>query len=108
VVEVLNLLWRRGESLSTTIEPLRRYAKSLEINFEVEDKAGKIQELAERFGDGRIDYLDGITVVYPEWWFNVRPSNTEPYLRLVLEAGSSDDLDRRREQLQSILGTPVG
>ncbi len=107
VVEVLNLLWRRGESLSAAVEPLRRYAKSQEINFEVEDKAGKIEELAERFADGQIDYLDGITVAYPDWWFNVRPSNTEPYLRLVLEASTAEDLDNRRDELKSILGTPA-
>ena len=107
VVEVLNLLWRRGESLSKVVEPLLRYAKSQEINFEVEDKAGKIAELAERYSDGQIDYLDGITVAYPDWWFNVRPSNTEPFLRLVLEAATDDDLDARREELQSLLGTPA-
>ena len=107
VVEVLNLLWRGDQTLSEYVEPLLRYAKSLEINFEVEDKAGKIEELAERFGDGQIDYLDGITVAYPDWWFNVRPSNTEPYLRLVLEAADADDLAKRRDELQSILGTPA-
>ncbi len=107
VVEVLNLLWRGDQTLSQHVEPLLRYAKSLEINFEVEDKAGKIEELAERFADGQIDYLDGITVAYPDWWFNVRPSNTEPYLRLVLEASSAGDLDKRRDELQSLLGKPA-
>jgi phosphomannomutase len=107
MVEVLNLLWRGDRTLSEHVGPLLRYAKSLEINFEVEDKAGKIEELAEKFGDGHIDYLDGITVAYPDWWFNVRPSNTEPYLRLVLEAANDDDLDSRRDELQSILGTPA-
>jgi phosphomannomutase len=107
VIEVLNLLWRGDKTLSQHVEPLLRYAKSLEINFEVEDKSGKIEELAERFSDGQIDYLDGITVAYPDWWFNVRPSNTEPYLRLVLEAATAGDLDQRRDELQSILGTPA-
>ena len=107
VVEVLNLLWRGEQTLSERVEPLERYAKSQEINFEVEDKAGKIEELAERFGDGQIDYLDGITVAYEDWWFNVRPSNTEPYLRLVLEASTEGDLEARREELESILGTPA-
>ena len=55
------------------------------VTLEVEDKAGKIAELAERYSDGEIDYLDGITVAYPDWWFNVRKSNTEPLLRLNLE-----------------------
>jgi phosphomannomutase len=107
VVEVLNLLWQGDKTLSQHVEPLLRYAKSLEINIEVEDKSRKIEELAERFSDGQIDYLDGITVAYPDWWFNVRPSNTEPYLRLVLEAATAGDLDQRRDELQSILGTPA-
>jgi phosphomannomutase len=107
VAEVLNLLWKGERTLSEHVEPLLRYAKSLEINFEVEDKAGKIAELAERFSDGQIDYLDGITVAYADWWFNVRPSNTEPYLRLVLEAATDGDLDDRTAELQSILGQPV-
>ncbi len=107
VVEVLNLLWKGDRALSEHVEPLLRYAKSLEINFEVEDKAAKIEELAEKYADGQIDYLDGISVAYPDWWFNVRPSNTEPFLRLVLEAASDSDLDDRRAELQSILGEPV-
>ena len=107
VVEVLNVLWAGDKSLSEHVEPLERYAKSPEINFEVEDKAGKIAELAEKYRDGQIDYLDGITVAYPDWWFNVRPSNTEPYLRLVVEAASDGDLAHRRAELESLLGTPA-
>lgn len=106
VVQILNLLRRRESPLSALVEPLERYAKSPEINFVVEDKQGKIEELAERYGDGEIDYLDGITVSYDDWWFNVRPSNTEPYLRLVLEAGTEEDLAARRTELEEMLGTP--
>ncbi|MGB5552231.1 MAG: phosphomannomutase/phosphoglucomutase, partial [Thermoanaerobaculia bacterium] len=107
VVEVVNLLRREGKSLSELVAPIARYAKTPEINFVVEDKQGKIQELAERFDDGQIDYLDGITVQYEDWWFNVRPSNTEPYLRLVMEAATEKDLAQHRDELFAILGTPV-
>jgi phosphomannomutase len=107
VVELLNLLWKEGQPLSALVAPLRRYAKSQETNFRVEDKAGKMRELAERFADGRIDYLDGITVEYDDWWFNVRPSNTEPYLRLVLEAPDAATLERRMGELVPMLGEPV-
>jgi phosphomannomutase len=107
VVEILNLLRKTGKPLSELVAPLRRYAKSPEINFEVEDKEGKIEELARRFADGDVDYLDGISVRYPSWWFNVRPSNTEPYLRLVLEADTPEELDRRRGELVEILGEPA-
>ncbi len=106
VVEMLNLLRDRKASMSEVVAPLMRYAKSPEINFTVEDKAGKIAELAERYADAEIDYLDGITVQYPSWWFNVRPSNTEPYLRLVLEAANHADLAEHREELESLLGSP--
>lgn len=107
VVEVLNALWRTEQTLSELVAPLRRYAKSPEINFMVEDKQAKMVELARHFADGKIDYLDGITVEYEDWWFNVRPSNTEPYLRLVLEAESRAALEANRTRLQELLGQPV-
>ena len=107
VAEVVNLLRATGQPLSELVQPLRRYAKSPEINFEVEDKQGKIEELARRYADAKIDYLDGITFQYPTWWGNVRPSNTEPYLRLVLEASTPEELEQRREELVGILGEPA-
>ncbi len=107
VVEVLNLVRSSGKPLSALVAPLRRYAKSPEINFVVEDKLGKMDELAHRFADARIDYLDGITFSYPDWWANVRPSNTESYLRLVLEAGTPEELKRHEEELIGILGEPA-
>lgn len=107
VVEVVNLLRREGKSLSELVAPIARYAKTPEINFVVDDKQGKIEQLAKRFDDGQIDYLDGITVQYEDWWFNVRPSNTEPYLRLVMEAATEKDLAQHRDELFAILGTPV-
>jgi phosphomannomutase len=107
VIEILNLLRSTGKPLSALVQPLRRYAKSPEINFEVEDKQGKIEELAQRYSDAKIDYLDGITFQYPTWWGNVRPSNTEPFLRLVLEASSPAELAQRQEELFGILGEPA-
>ena len=107
VIEALNLLRETGKPMSELVQPLRRYAKSPEINFEVEDKQGKIDELARRYSDAQIDYLDGITFQYPTWWANVRPSNTEPFLRLVLEASTQDELDRREGELIALLGHPA-
>jgi phosphomannomutase len=106
MVELLNLRRHTGEPLSRLVAPLARYHKSPEINFVVEDKAGKMEMLAKRYADARIDYLDGITISYPDWWANVRPSNTEPYLRLVLEATTAEELARRREELTALLGKP--
>ena len=107
VVEVLNLMRKTGRPLSEVVAPLRRYAKSPEINFEVDDKQGRIDELARRYAAGDIDYLDGISVRFPTWWFNVRPSNTEPYLRLVLEADTPEELERRKAELFAVLGEPA-
>jgi phosphomannomutase len=107
VAEVLNLLRSSGKPLSALVSPLKRYAKSQEINFEVEDKQGKMDELARRYSDAEIDYLDGITVSYPDWWANVRPSNTEPFLRLVLEAKTPEELESRQKELFGILGEPA-
>lgn len=107
VVEVLNLLRESGKPLSELVRPLRRYAKSPEINFEVEDKQGMMDELARRYSDAEIDYLDGITLNYPDWWANVRPSNTEPFLRLVLEAKTAEQLEEKKRELFGILGEPA-
>jgi phosphomannomutase len=107
-IELLNVLRRSGKPLSELLAPLRRYVGTGEVNFHVEDKAGMIRRLAEVFHDGTIDYLDGITVEYPDWWFNVRPSNTEPLLRLVMEARSADLLERGRARVLALLGTPEG
>ena len=72
----------------------------------MEDKEGMIRRLREIFGDGRIDTIDGISVAYDDWWFNVRPSNTEPLLRLVMEARDAETLARAREKVLAVLGTP--
>lgn len=104
VIEVLNLLRESGKPLSALVQPLRRYAKSPEINFVVEDKAAAMRRLEEHYADARIDRLDGITLEYPTWWANVRPSNTEPYLRLVLEANTPEELAERRAEITAILG----
>ncbi|MDY7010154.1 MAG: phosphomannomutase/phosphoglucomutase [Planctomycetota bacterium] len=93
--------------LGELIEPLKRYVQSGEINFRVKDKAEKMNELAEKFADGQADSLDGVTIQYDDWWFNVRPSNTEPFLRLNLEAKNAGLLKEKLDQIQNILGEPV-
>ena len=101
-----------GLPVSELVRGLRRYHATGEINFRVPDKDAAIAELKATFADGRQDELDGITVEYgeldsaPWWWFNVRASNTEPLLRLNLEASSEELRDQRRDQLVAILGTP--
>jgi phosphomannomutase len=107
VIEILNLLWSTGKPLSELIRPLQRYAKSPETNFEVEDPKAVLTELAQTYADGQIDWLDGITVEYPDWWMNVRPSNTEPLLRLVCEAKTPELLSSKMTELTAKLGRPI-
>ncbi len=105
-IELVNVLRREGKALSELLEPLRRYAGTGEVNFHVDDKEGMIRRLAEIFSDGKIDYVDGISVEYSDWWFNVRPSNTEPLLRLVMEARTPERLAVMKARMLGILGTP--
>lgn len=104
---LLSILSAQPKSLSELMKPYYKYSQSGEINFQVEDKDGKIRELADKYKTGQIDYLDGITVDNGEWWFNVRKSNTEPLLRLNLEASSPAQLDAKLIELKGILGEPV-
>jgi phosphomannomutase len=109
----LNLLGNTGRPLSKHAAELRRYFSTGEINFEVPDKEGAIAKLKATFADGRQDELDGITVEYGDlgdkawWWFNVRASNTEPLLRLNLEASDPKLRDQKRDALVALLGTPL-
>jgi phosphomannomutase len=106
LIEVLNQMRETGRSLSELVAPLSRYFSTGEINFHVDDKEGMIRRLAEIFSDGEIDYLDGVTIQYEDWWFNVRPSNTEPLLRLVLEATTRELMDEKKATLLGYLGEP--
>jgi phosphomannomutase len=102
---MLELLSVREDRLSELLEPYRsRYFISGEINSEVDDQQAKMQELAERYGDGRQSWLDGLSVDYDDWHFNVRPSNTEPLLRLCLESlRSTEDMERRRDEVLAVI-----
>ncbi len=93
--------------LSELVAPLYRYSHSGEINFEVEDKKAKMKEIEDAFSDAEIDHLDGVTCQYEDWWCNVRPSNTEPLLRLSLEAKDSRLMNAKFKELEKILGKPV-
>jgi phosphomannomutase len=104
---LLSVLSAQDKPLSALIAPLARYSQSGEINFQVDDKDAKIRELAAAYSQGTIDYLDGVTIDMGDWWFNVRKSNTEPLLRLNLEAPSDVIRDQKLADLQKILGHPA-
>jgi phosphomannomutase len=107
LVHLLNILSDAKVPLSELVKPLRRYHGSGEINFEVEDKQAKMDELEKRYGDAQIDGLDGVTIRYKDWWCNCRPSNTEPLLRLNVEAKTEKLLKDKLAELQESLGKPV-
>jgi phosphomannomutase len=106
-IAVVNSLTRTGKSLAELIEPLNIYASSGERNFENEDKEGTFRRIAEKYHDAEIDHLDGVTVQYPDWWFNIRASNTEPLLRLNMEAANDTLLHQKLSELTPLLGKPV-
>jgi phosphomannomutase len=103
VVRVLAIRSREGKTLSELIAPYRRTSQSGEINYRVEDKDGRIEALSTRFADGRQSRLDGITVRFDGWWFNVRKSNTEPVLRLNLEANDDSTLKEKLALVEAVI-----
>jgi len=102
---ILELLSNREARISELLEPYRsKYFISGEINSEVSDGEAKMQELASQYEDGHQYHLDGLSVEYEDWHFNVRPSNTEPLLRLCLESlRSRDDMERRRDEVLAVI-----
>jgi len=90
----------RQQPLSEIVAPLRRYCASGEINSRVADVDRVLAGIeAEQSEDAEISKLDGMLVRYPTWWFNLRPSNTEPVLRLNLEAETQEEMERERDRL---------
>jgi phosphomannomutase len=102
-VVVLEQLSMADAPLSAVLTPFRRYADSGEINSRVEDQAGAIEEVAAAYADGRQDRVDGLTVEFDDWWFNVRPSNTEPLLRLNVEARTEPLLREKTAEVLALI-----
>jgi phosphomannomutase len=102
---MLELVSTRGQRLSEILQPFReRYFLTGEINTQVDDVALKLQELKERFaGEGEVSHLDGLSVTATDWHFNVRPSNTEPLLRLNLEARDPELMARKRDEVLELI-----
>lgn len=92
-----------GQKLSDYLKPFRKYFSSGEINTDVIDKDAVIKRIAERYGDAKINLLDGISIEYPDYWFNVRGSNTENKIRLNLEAVSQEVMEQKRDEVLSLI-----
>ena len=101
---VMDMLSRKGVKLSELLAPLEQeYFLSGEINSQVEDSTGKIEALKEEYGGGKVEQIDGISVSYEDWHFNVRASNTEPLLRLNLEGKSQQLMEEKRDEVLSFI-----
>jgi phosphomannomutase len=106
---VLELLCARGQRMSELLAPYHaKYFISGEVNSQVADPQAKMREIEERYSDARQQHLDGISIDYEDWHFNVRPSNTEPLLRLCLESlVSPADMERRRDEVLALIRSPA-
>lgn len=100
---VLSVLSKEGISLSTLISAISKYHHSGEINFQVENKAKVIDKIKRAYSHGRLSSIDGLKIDFPDWWFIIRNSTTESYLRLVLEAGSAEELAAKKEELTAAI-----
>jgi len=104
-VAMLDVLAGDDRPLSALVAPLRRYAASGEINRRVDAIDPLLASIEDAHRDAdEISHLDGLLVRYPDWWFNLRPSNTEPVLRLNLEANTREAMERRRDELLARIG----
>src|SRR5215210_407623 len=106
MLTIAELVGRQEGPVSELLAPINPYVRSGEINSEVEDQQATMQNAEDRFSDAdgvKIDHLDGLTVDLGDWWFNLRPSNTEPLLRLNVEAGDRETMELRRDELLSLI-----
>lgn len=112
ILNVVAKLKARGITLSGQIAKIARYQNSGEINFRLEDKQGAMDAVRDYFmkseqATASMDF-DGYRVEFPQWWFNIRPSNTEPYLRFICEASSKELLDEKVGKVREILTKQFG
>jgi phosphomannomutase len=103
LMQCLEVFSESGKPVSATIAPIDHRVRSGEINSHVTDIPGKLRALAERYADAAIDHLDGVTIQYPDWWLNVRPSNTEPLLRLNVEGDTRELMERNRDEALALI-----
>jgi phosphomannomutase len=103
LMQCLELFSEAGKPVSEVIAPIDTRFRSGEINSKVQDIPAKIKQIQEHYKDAQIDFLDGITVSYPDWWMNIRPSNTEPLLRLNVEGDTKAIMERHRDEALALI-----
>jgi phosphomannomutase len=100
---ILEIVSLEDAPLSEILMPFKRYFASGEINSRVEDIPAKLEEIVTRYSDGDVDRLDGVSVEFDDWWFNVRPSNTEPLIRLNLEATTEGLMQAKLDEVLAVI-----
>ena len=104
MIKLANLICKENQKVSTMVDPLRKkYVQSGEINSKVADVPAILKAIKEKYSDGNMFELDGISVEYSNWWFNVRASNTEPLLRLIVEADTKEMMEEKRDALLALI-----
>lgn len=103
MTRVLAALEKTGKTIRELAQPYCTRAQSGELNFTVADKASAIAKLKEVFSDATQEEIDGLTIIYSDWWCNVRPSNTEPYLRVNIEADTEELLEETRKKIELLI-----
>ena len=103
LLQCLEVFSDAKKPVSAVVAPLNNRFRSGEINSRVHDIPGKLKELEEHYSDAAIDHLDGSTISYPDWWMNVRPSNTEPLLRLNVEGDTRELMEKHRDEALAII-----
>ena len=103
MIKLANLICRKNQPVSALVAPLRKYFSSGEINSKVSDVQTILDKIRAKYSDGRMFELDGISAEYSNWWFNVRASNTEPLLRLIVEAKDEATMKEKRDELLTLI-----
>ncbi len=104
LLKVLEIVKNNQRPISEIVRPFARYFQSEEINFEVADQEKVLRLVEEHYSDAdKIIKLDGVSIFYPDWWFNLRKSNTEPLIRLNIEADTAELLEQKKNELADLI-----
>jgi phosphomannomutase len=103
LMQCLELFSEAGRPVSEVIAPIDTRFRSGEINSTVKDIPAKLKQIQDHYKDASVDHLDGVTISYPNWWMNIRPSNTEPLLRLNVEGDTKELMERHRDEALALI-----
>ena len=103
MAEILRIISEEQKPFSETISPLKKYFTSGEINFKVTDADQVLAKIEQKFSNAQIKKIDGLTIIYSDWWFNLRKSNTEPLVRLNLEADTLSLLEEKKKEIKDLI-----